>query len=44
MEDKEKLEQLKEELKSEGLELSEEDLKKMLDKINEQEKEEWNVF
>lgn len=40
MEDKEKLEQLKEELKSEGLELSEEDLKKMLDKINEQEKEE----
>ena len=40
MEDKEKLEQLKEELKSEGLELTEEDLKKMLDKINEQEKEE----
>jgi aryl-alcohol dehydrogenase-like predicted oxidoreductase len=40
MEEEEKLEQLKEELKSEGLELSEEDLKKMLDKINEQEKEE----
>lgn len=40
MEEKEQLEQLKEELKSEGLELSEEDLKKMLDKINEQEKEE----
>lgn len=40
MEEKEQLEQLKEELKSEGLELSEEDLKKMLDKINKEEKEE----
>ena len=40
MEEKEQLEQLKEELKSEGLEPSEEDLKKMLEKINEQEKEE----
>ena len=40
MEDKEKLEQLKEELISEGLELSDEDLKKMLEKIKEQEEEE----
>ena len=40
MEEKEKLEELKKELESEGLELSEEDLQKMLDKINKEEKEE----
>lgn len=40
MEDKEKLEELKKELESGGLELSEEDLKKMLDKINKEEEQE----
>jgi hypothetical protein len=40
MEEKEKLEELKKELESEGLELSEEDLQKMLNKINKEEKEE----